>query len=618
MFVNNKWIWAIVLIFLVTPLLAQGQNVISVESSNYLSGLRPHPCLMLTDERLGELKALYESDDTLKGCVAATIDKADGLVGGPVLERKLVGIRMLDVSRDFLPRIYALGVAWRWTGEEKYQQAAVKNLIAICRFEDWNYKHFLDTAEMTHAVAIGYDWFYDSFSDAERTEIRRAIIEKGLEPGYNIHLGKLKTSHNWPAWKNNWNQVCNYSMIIGSLAVAETDPVYAEKLLPLAVKSLPLAMVQYKPDGAWPEGPGYWEYATSYTVYGLCALDTALGTDFGLMQFPGLAETAYFPIYMTGPTGQYYNFADSRRDNLFTPPYPFSMWLGQKFNIPFVLDDQHKKIANRRGKSLTPLALDVVFYQPDPELSRDEILPLDKLFNGTVQTAVFRSSWTDPDALFVAVKTGDNQFPHAQLDLGNFILDALSVRWVCDLGADYYDLPGYWEMGENGRRWSYFRLNNRSHNVLTIDDTNQNVYAKAQILDFESNKDDGSAVMDLSEAYEMFSPKTIRKVSLRDQRRKVIVEDKLQITSDCTITWGITTRAQIKLVSDNVAELTMDEKKMVVELQRPSNVSFYVTRPKVEPPQYDLDGAIRLEAKVNARVGIEKISVLFSPVWHEN
>lgn len=615
------------LLFLISFAVAQEQNLAKVperemvlpEAAEFLADLKPHPRLMLTNARLGELKEMHQTEDPLKKCVAETVEKANQLIDAPVLERELVGIRLLGISRECLDRIYTLGVAWRWTGDDKYAKAAVKNLLAVCRFKDWNYEHFLDVAEMTHAVSIGYDWLYGYSDEQLRGEIRQSIVEKGLEPGLKIHLGTLKTKHNWPKWKNNWNQVCNYSMIIGSLAVADTNPEYAEKLVPLAVRSLPLAMIQYSPDGAWPEGPGYWEYATSYTVYGLCAMDTAIGTDFGLSRSPGLAVTAYYPIYVAGPTGKYFNFADSRAEGLNEmPSYSCSMWLGKKFNLPYVIADQHRRLNHRQGRPLAPFATNVVFYQPVKDICKMEMLPLDKLFDGSVQTSFFRSSWTDPDAIFMAIKAGDNQFPHAHLDLGSFVLDALSVRWVCDLGADFYDLPGYWEMERNGRRWTYYRLGSGSHNVLTFDDTNQNVYAKAKITDFESTEEAGSTVLDLSDAYKEFATQVVRKVSLQEKRRKVLIEDMIEVRSDCTVTWGMTTQAQVNIVSDRVAELTKDGRKMIVELLSPLNASFYVRYPHVESPQYDLEGDVRLEAKTPVKPGAEKFLVLFSPVYSEN
>lgn len=41
--------------------------------------------------------------------------------------------------------------------------------------------HFLDVAEPTAALAIGYDWLYPKLSETSRRTIRTTILEKGLE-----------------------------------------------------------------------------------------------------------------------------------------------------------------------------------------------------------------------------------------------------------------------------------------------------------------------------------------------------------------------------------------------------------------------------------------------------
>ncbi|MEJ0033440.1 MAG: hypothetical protein WDO15_25280 [Bacteroidota bacterium] len=75
----------------------------------------------------------------------------------------------LNTSRKILRRIYFLSYVYRVTGEDKYAQRAKKELLAACKSDDWNPPHFLDAAETTTAVAIGYDWLYDKFSADERS-----------------------------------------------------------------------------------------------------------------------------------------------------------------------------------------------------------------------------------------------------------------------------------------------------------------------------------------------------------------------------------------------------------------------------------------------------------------
>jgi len=239
-----------------------GAEHASVNSSEVLKTLeKNHPRLMLKEKDLQRLKELYERDKVLQKCIKDVLEQADNCVGKSMLTYRKIGPRLLSVSRECLRRIYALGLAYRWTGEEKYADKAVDNMLTVCAFKDWNPSHFLDVAEMTHAVGLGYDWLY-SFMDAEtREKIKAGLIRNGLEPGLQAYKKAW-----WVKSEFNWNQVCNGGLIIGALAIAGSDPQYAGQIVPAAVKSLPIALASYGPDGAWGEGPGYWSYATHYTA----------------------------------------------------------------------------------------------------------------------------------------------------------------------------------------------------------------------------------------------------------------------------------------------------------------------------------------------------------------
>ena len=79
------------------------------------------------------------------------------------------------------------------------------------------------------------------------------------------------------------------------------------------------------------EGPGYWDYATSYNCIFLAALESALGTDFGLSQMPGFSETGLFPIFASGPTGKSFDYADAHAGVIRAPQL---FWLARRFNRP--------------------------------------------------------------------------------------------------------------------------------------------------------------------------------------------------------------------------------------------------------------------------------------------
>jgi len=562
-----------------------------------------HPRLMLTDERLAELQALARTDKLLAKGVEQVIAEADYLARKPVLVRKIVGPRLLGVSRDCVRRMYAFGLAWRWTGKSKYLDKARENLLAVCEFKDWNPRHFLDTAEMSHGVGVGYDWFHGALDEPTRARIRKGLIRCGLEPGVVAYkTGKYGW---WARSAFNWNQVCNFGLAIGALGVAETDGEYARRIVPAAIASAPKALATYAPDGAWPEGPGYWGYATRYTVYGLAAMETALGTDFGLSKIPGLDQAGYFPIHTTGPTGMYFNFADvggrGRRRNL-----PALFYLSRRYDAPLLAAAERDMMAARKAT-----ACDVIWYVPAPR-GKLPALPTAKRFGGPVEVAVFRSAWNG-DALFAAIKAGYNQVNHGHLDLGSFEIDALGVRWARELGSDNYNLPSYWGMGPGAQRWKYYRLSSLSHSVPLLDGRNQDVHAKARITKFTGDGPSGLAVVDLSSAYKPRARSARRGLRML-AGRAVLVQDELDLAKSCQATWAMTTDA--KIAPDGAtAVLTLEGKSLTARLLSPAGATFAVESAERKKPEATNRGVRRLIARVDAKGGPLRFAVLLAPHW---
>ncbi|MDT8300029.1 MAG: hypothetical protein RQ760_01005 [Sedimentisphaerales bacterium] len=92
-----------------------------VDSPKVLSTLENyHPRLMLTGKDLEHLKILYTQDRVLQKCMRDVLKDADNCAEKPMLTYRKIGPRLLHISRECLHRIYALGLAYRWTGEEKY------------------------------------------------------------------------------------------------------------------------------------------------------------------------------------------------------------------------------------------------------------------------------------------------------------------------------------------------------------------------------------------------------------------------------------------------------------------------------------------------------------------
>jgi hypothetical protein len=601
--------------FLVIPALifvgisASGSETVQVPTADtVLSTLdRSHPRLLMKSDGLERLKHQAKSDTLLQKYIGLIIRQADRCCSQPPLEHVLIGPRLLSVSRDCLDRIYALGMAWRLTGEEKYARKAEEDLLTVCAFPDWNPSHFLDTAEMSHAVGIGYDWFFSRLNPEAREKLRRGLIEHGMKPGAAAYSGV-----NGPLWwvksEFNWNMVCNSGLLIGALAIAETDPEYARIIVPGAVQSMPTALASYAPDGAWGEGPGYWHYATSYVAYGLSALESALGTDFGLSKAQGLDMSGLFPLYTTGPTGLYLNFADSG-ENSRRSPMPCMFWSARTYKNTFISDNEHELMA-QRGAS----AQHLVWYLP-PSGKGAKKLDLDRRFKGKVDVAVFRSGW-GADDLFVGVKGGYNQVNHGHLDLGNFELDALGVRWARDLGSDDYNLPDYWDNKKGGKRWVYYRLNSFSHSVPLLNNKSQDELGLAEFLKFQSKSSSSYVVIDLTSSYSPAAKSAKRGISLVGDRRAALVQDEFVLDSPTEITWAMTTDAEITL-DGRRAMLKLKGKELTARILSPMGAQFTVESAEQQPPQKANRGVKRLLVRLPGQTGAVCVAVLLSPKWEK-
>ncbi|MHC4502582.1 MAG: heparinase II/III domain-containing protein [Planctomycetota bacterium] len=519
------------------------------------------------------------------------------------------------MSRDCLKRVYTLGLAWRLTGKRPYAERAKREILNVCAFKDWNPSHFLDTAEMSHAVGVGYDWLYSGLSEDDRKTIRAGLIKNGMKPGLKAYgLGRDKAAW-WTRSEFNWNQVCNSGLAIGSLAIAETDPEYAKEIVPRAVKSLPKAIASYAPDGAWGEGPGYWNYATNYTVYGIEAMRTALGTDYGLAKMKGFAEAGLFPLYGSGPSMMWLHYADcgensSRRNS------PLFFWFAREAGCDLLAADE---IAMMKKRGAVPL--DVIWYHP-PRAGRRPALPLDRLFGGPVEVALFRSAWDDPQALFVGLKAGYNQVNHGHLDLGNFEVEALGVRWARDLGSDNYNLPDYWSKGRGGTRWKYYRLNSQSHNVPLLDGENQDPYGKSKFVKFKAAPErstrpsghEAFGIVDMTSAYPKKATKVLRGVKVLAGRRAVLVQDELALTKTCEVAWGMTTDAKIE-TRGNHAALTLKGELCRALILTPKGAAFTVESAERKAPEKTNRGVRRLVIRLADQSGGVRVAVLLAPAW---
>ena len=530
-----------------------------------------HPRILLLEGEEQQIHDLIEADETWEKMHLSIIEKSTSLLGKPALERIMVGRRLLGTSRELLKRIFYLSYAYRMTENEQYLKKAEEELVAVSWFSDWNPSHFLDVAEMTMGVAIGYDWLYEDLSDINREVIKSAILIKGINPS------KENSSNNW--WltsDNNWNQVCNAGMVYGALAIQEDYPDLAEEIIDRAFQSIPIPMEAYQPDGVYPEGYGYWGYGTTFNVLFLSAIEKYLGTDRGLSTTQGFLESGDFLRHMLTPTGKSFNWADcGTGTNLNTAMF----WIADRSNNPSVLWSEKRFLEKSSFSSFTGIRElpALMIWAKDIPLSKITE-PAEKFWmgQGPNPVAMMRTSWTDPMAVYLGFKAGTPSENHGHMDIGSFVMEANNRRWAIDLGMQNYESLESLGMSifgktQDAERWTIFRMNTYSHNVLIIDDQQQRVDGYAKIDKYSDTEDFMFAISDISTVYNGQLKKATRGVGIKDGKYTVIRDEIETLDKTTSVRWNMVTISAVVL-GDKEATLTDDGKTLYLKIQGPDNI----------------------------------------------
>ena len=586
--IQNKVTWRHTVIISITfvGLFSSVANAEEVKSRlNRVS--HEHPRLFMKREDDMVLRLRSYSDPALRKAFAHVTTLADDMLGVKPVVRTMEGKRMLETSRTTLKRVLYLALAHRLTGRQRYTQRAQEEMLAAAGFRDWNPSHFLDVAEMTAALAVGYDWLYEALEPKAREEIKQAIVEKGLRVSLE--------EDGWVESKSNWNQVCHGGLVLGALAVLEDEPDLAAQIVERAVVNLPKAMAAYAPDGGYPEGPLYWKYGTTYNVLLISALESALGTDFGLSKLQGFLESSDYYLQVAGPTGMFFNYSDS---SLRGGVSPIMYWFAAKRENPSLLWRERQELAQFLTEKHSPenaanpfFPFLMIWARAVADISPPKVNHWKA--DGQTPVGFHRSGWKTPQETFVALKGGSPGTPHGHMDIGTFVIDAHGVRWAEDLGypQSYQALESLgiqlWDSSQDGQRWDVFRLNNFSHNTLVVDGKKQLVNGHASIISFSDQAPMPHTIVELSEVYENQLAAAKRGIGLH-QEHSVIVQDELEtLDRKTTVRWGMVTRAQVKIEGERTAILRQGDEELSLRILSPANAKLELFETAKPPQEYD-------------------------------
>lgn len=568
--------WFIIIsfsIFLISCSSKKVENTTSLSSATLFKKPIPeHPRLLFSKTEERQIKELMKSDSILEKLTLLLREEADKALALPMIDSP----NNLSKSREHVYRVITLGMAYRLFNDETYAEGVEKILIHLCQYPGWNPSHYLDVAETTAAVAIGYDWLHDYLSDDSKKQIEEAIRTNAL----NLSIPVYEATGNKGSWakrETNWNVVCNTGMTLGALAIADIEPLLAEKVITYSVQFVPNCLKHYAPDGVCYEGPGYWEFTNIYLALLLKSLNDNLGHDFGISDLSGVSETASYYVQSLSPAGQVFNFANS--GSKASSASPLFFYFGDTFNQPEVIHHYNSIITDIiEGKRTQPkwdFFLSVAWYKPSAGTPEPVFPPLQVFRNDMNPIIAFNGDRTTDGSIYLSAKGGDPDEAHQQLDVGSFIIEVDGIRWADDLGADKYSLPGFWDYKPDGQRWDYFRNTNFSHNTLAIDNKLQHSRGKGILSDYRTEGEEPFGIIDMSTVYQNQATSVLRGFKLLDDNTMLIQDEISLLPESKTVTWSLITSADIE-IDGNTAVLKSYGKQFCIKAVSPSNVRLQV------------------------------------------
>ena len=377
-------------------------------------------------------------------------------------------LKGLAAARALQGRVLTYCMAFTWTGDRKFRDAAVAELRRA--ITDWRIwvdtahppPYDLMTGEVCLTFGLAYDWLYHDLTAEERHELRHGVERRGLNPYLESISGGRPTI--FFTARHNWNPVCNGGAAVLALALAGESEL-SDPVLTLAVPAMDHYWNHLADDGGWDEGTGYWTYGHRYAFLAAEALRRS-GRAGGAERFSlkGARSTGYFPLVFNPGTRLAAGFGDSNS----RVSDPLLYLLGREYKNPDFIWFQDRAAWPAINREGWPQEAFTLIWRPAGEAWLPEGRP--DFQPDWPPTYVFPSiGWgfmapRQPDPpYFLAMKNGSLAANHTHLDLNHVSIGFGDTMLAVELGSRPYPADYF-----GPKRYTYYELATAGHNTVLV------------------------------------------------------------------------------------------------------------------------------------------------------
>jgi len=387
--------------------------------------------------------------------------------GGPLTDELVAVLNKLEQHCfRIADRLEQLGFAYLISGDRRYADAAIAQLMEISRWDPEGVTSYRNTDRsfraLTFEPALAYDWCWAAMTPQQRQTIRQAIAKRGA-----LFISRFRDGAR-PLYKYPYDShavtALNYLVLV-SLALLHDEPV-ATEWFDFLMSVYP---AMYPPwgdeDGGWAQGVSYWKWSMPDGCWVYDALKSLIGLDF--YQKAHTRNNPWFKFYFQPPWCTSSHFGDGNpgagadntdRANLahYAAVYkdPYLQWY-----------------------ALTPKPYSPNTYGPCSYWWYDEQLaprPPADLPQGRwlrdIGWVAMHSDLSDPDDIMLMFKSSSyGSWNHSQADQNSFVVYGYGEPLLIDSG--YYDWYG------SPHDVGYTRQT-KAHNDLLVNGAGQPVWDK--------------------------------------------------------------------------------------------------------------------------------------------